>query len=106
MAEMHIEQETLELTIKLTIESHTNSVPGSTVGSYLLTAALANLIEEVDLSGWENAEDEIDQNAFLGAILASVARSYNHVLPEPQDDVAPYDILKQLIEELHNTGYL
>lgn len=106
MTQDHFSLPDEDLDITFGATSPSGRIPSSPFSSHLVTAALVRLIEEADVEGWEKNEMEITQPTFLAAILAAVARSYNYSLPEPLDDAAPYDILKQLIEELHENGYL
>ena len=74
--------------------------------SSLITDAIRILIEGADLDLWEKGKDEIQPEKFFNVLLEEIALSYFIRVPSLPNELSTFEILRLMINDLHEQGYL
>ena len=75
-------------------------------GSFLLASTITALIEESNVSGWQQEAHELQPDVFYNLILAAVARHFVQSSPSSPSEITAYDALTILTDSLREKGYL
>lgn len=100
----NIESTIGDLHVYLEVQSRTEKQ--TELGSYLQMRALEFLIEQADVTDWDNPENEIGSFEFCAVLLEAIAHQYIQSLPTMDFSRTSYDVLKSLIDELRKKGRL
>jgi hypothetical protein len=84
------------------MDANSSSLPATPENSFLYTAAIEQLIEQADISKWEQrGRAELDEDAFLASILQAVARTFMAHHSQMGGGESVYETLKKLVDDLH-----